>query len=143
MFVALLSALVVLVEASMGSVANVRGQFAQIFTPVHALARLPVDLVDRLGASHRDMGQLQADLERLKVQNNMLLVRQQRMQALGREQAASSGARSRLFVASAAPGDPRLSTGRTGLSPPSALCNDFVSILYWPQNGPQYGRRGT
>ncbi|WP_420551136.1 rod shape-determining protein MreC [Litorivicinus lipolyticus] len=81
MFVALLSALVVLVEASMGSVANVRGQFAQIFTPVHALARLPVDLVDRLGASHRDMGQLQADLERLKVQNNMLLVRQQRMQA--------------------------------------------------------------
>ncbi len=85
MFVALLSALVVLVESSLGSVGAVRGHIAQVFGPVHAVARLPVQWVEQLGTSHKDRGELQADLARMQAQNALLQARQLRLQAVESE----------------------------------------------------------
>lgn len=85
MFVAVLTALVVLAESQVQSISTLRGQVSSLFVPIQTLAGMPAEVAQRLGSEAKADSQLTEQLQRLQVQNQLLLVRQQRMQALESE----------------------------------------------------------
>lgn len=85
MFVTVLTALIVLIETQVQSVAAVRGWVSSVFVPVHAIAQAPSRWVSSFSKTAQNKAQLAAEFQRLQVQNQVLMARQQRMQALESE----------------------------------------------------------
>ena len=80
-FVAVLTALVVLVESQVQSVAAVRGFVSSLFVPVQSVARMPVSLIESFSEQAQSDRVLQDEIARLSMQNQLLQARQQRLQS--------------------------------------------------------------
>ena len=85
LFVTVLSGLLLLGENTLESVGQVRCQISSLFSPLQSLANHSVQWIAGSAQTNTERRHLSAEIQRLTLENERLMVRQQRMHALESE----------------------------------------------------------